>query len=111
MAEKVKKEAEEGNLYKTASLGEEKLKSAGDEDVTLAQLSFHPSSPRPRPLAIASSSSVSIFPCFSFCSVAWKLFVQMIVQISCFDFCRIQNARFPRFFCFLDLTTCSSSGG
>ncbi|KAJ9170712.1 hypothetical protein P3X46_018801 [Hevea brasiliensis] len=55
MAERVKKEAEDGNLNKTASLGDENLKSAEDEDVTLAQLSLHPSSPRPRPLAFSSS--------------------------------------------------------
>ncbi|XP_058006161.1 B3 domain-containing protein Os01g0234100 isoform X2 [Hevea brasiliensis] len=54
MAERIKREAEEGNLNKTASLGDENPKSAGDEDVTLAQLSLHPSSPRPRPLACFS---------------------------------------------------------
>ncbi|KAF2283704.1 hypothetical protein GH714_014297 [Hevea brasiliensis] len=37
MAERIKREAEEGNLNKTASLGDKNPKSAGDEDVTLAQ--------------------------------------------------------------------------
>ncbi|XP_020537275.1 B3 domain-containing protein Os01g0234100 isoform X2 [Jatropha curcas] len=55
MAEIVKKEAEEGNFNRTAPYGEENDKSVAEEDVTLAQLSLTPSSPRPRPLASCSS--------------------------------------------------------